>query len=91
MEREQKLHLWRSESVENSLSSVVSAICSCGPQAATSCYIAVGLSSGNCRLLDSRSGTIVAAWRAHDGYITKVSTSFLVLCLHLYFYTVFKL
>ncbi|XP_078161188.1 protein serine/threonine kinase isoform X4 [Carex rostrata] len=72
IEREQKLHLWRSESVENSLSSVVSAICS-GPQASTSCCTAVGLSSGNCRLLDSRSGTIVAAWRAHDGYITKLA------------------
>lgn len=34
--------------------------------------MAVGLSSGHCRLLDARSGSIIANWRAHDGYITKV-------------------
>ncbi|KAJ4796992.1 beige/BEACH domain protein [Rhynchospora pubera] len=73
IEREQKLQLWRSESVESSLSTLVSAICSCGPQASTSSYMAVGLSSGHCRLLDSRSGAIVASWRAHDGYITKLA------------------
>lgn len=35
-------------------------------------WIAAGLSSGSCRLLDARSGNLVASWRAHDGYITKV-------------------
>lgn len=37
-------------------------------------------------MLDSRSGTIVAAWRAHDGYITKVSMSLFVHFLHFCLY-----
>ena len=38
-----------------------------------SSWLAAGLSSGYCRLLDKRSGNIIAVWRAHDGHITKVS------------------
>ncbi|KAL6626248.1 hypothetical protein ACP70R_029974 [Stipagrostis hirtigluma subsp. patula] len=78
--RDQKLHLWKSDSAEISFSSLVSAICSCGSDklmkgssAASSSWIAAGLSSGYCRLLDERSGSIIAAWRAHDGHITKLA------------------
>ncbi|XP_040378443.1 protein GFS12 isoform X2 [Oryza brachyantha] len=78
--RDQKLHLWKSDSDEISFSSLVSAICSCasdklkkGSPAASSSWIAAGLSSGHCRLLDERSGNIVAVWRAHDGHITKLA------------------
>uniref|UniRef100_A0A0A9DBS6 Uncharacterized protein n=1 Tax=Arundo donax TaxID=35708 RepID=A0A0A9DBS6_ARUDO len=78
--RDQKLHLWKSDSAEISFSSLVSAICSCGsdklrkgsPVASSSC-IAAGLSSGYCRLLDECSGNIIAVWRAHDGHITKLA------------------
>ncbi|OEL12775.1 Protein GFS12 [Dichanthelium oligosanthes] len=77
--RDQKLHLWKSDSAEISFSSLVSAICSCGSNRLTkgtpmaSSWIAAGLSSGYCRLLDKRSGNIVAVWRAHDGHITKLA------------------
>ncbi|XP_043709204.1 protein GFS12 isoform X1 [Telopea speciosissima] len=77
--RDQKLHLWKSESVESSFSSLVSAISSCGSDKiqdrtpASTSWIAAGLSSGHCRLLDARSGSVVAFWQAHDGYITKLS------------------
>ncbi|WVZ71326.1 hypothetical protein U9M48_019920 [Paspalum notatum var. saurae] len=75
----QKLHLWKSDLAEVSFSSLVSAICSCGsdklrkgsPMASS--WIAAGLSSGYCRLLDKRSGNIIAVWRAHDGHITKLA------------------
>ncbi|KAJ1283647.1 hypothetical protein BS78_03G144300 [Paspalum vaginatum] len=75
----QKLHLWKSDLAEISFSSLVSAICSCGsdklrkgsPMASS--WIAAGLSSGYCRLLDKRSGNIIAVWRAHDGHITKLA------------------
>lgn len=77
--RDRKLHLWKSDATEYSFSSLVSAICSCGSEkllaeraVASPSWIAAGLSSGQCRLLDARSGNIVALWRAHDGYITKV-------------------
>lgn len=77
--RDQKLHLWKSDSAEISFSSLVSAICSSGSDkprngslVASSSWIAAGLSSGYCRLLDERSGKIIAVWRAHDGHITKV-------------------
>jgi hypothetical protein len=77
--RDQKLHLWKSDSAEISFSSLVSAICSCGSDkvrkgspVASPSWIAAGLSSGYCRLLDERSGNIIAVWRAHDGHITKV-------------------
>lgn len=80
--RDQKLHLWKSDSAEISFSSLVSAICSCGSDkirkgspVASSSWIAAGLSSGYCRLLDERSGNIIAVWRAHDGHITKVCPS----------------
>ncbi|CAL4963842.1 unnamed protein product [Urochloa decumbens] len=76
----QKLHLWKSDSAEISFSSLVSAICSCGSGRLTkgtpmaSSWIAAGLSSGYCRLLDKRSGNIIAVWRAHDGHITKLAS-----------------
>lgn len=35
-------------------------------------WIAAGLSSGHCRIFDSRSGNVVASWKAHDGYVMKV-------------------
>lgn len=79
--RDQKLHLWKSDSAEISFSSLVSAICSCGSDkqrngsvVTSSSWIAAGLSSGYCRLLDERSGKIIAAWRAHDGHITKLAS-----------------
>lgn len=75
----QKLHLWKGESVESGFPSLVSAICSSGSDgrfpkstSASPSWIAAGLSSGHCRLFDMRTGDIVASWRAHDGYITKV-------------------
>ncbi|GAB4859035.1 hypothetical protein Ancab_010503 [Ancistrocladus abbreviatus] len=74
----EKLHFWKSESVEYGFPSLVSAICSCGSdkvqsgRASAPSWIAAALSSGSCRLLDARSGNVVASWRAHDGYITKI-------------------
>lgn len=57
----------------------MSSICSCGSDkmqkdgaSASPSWIAAGLSSGNCRLFDARSGNIITSWRAHDGYVTKV-------------------
>ncbi|KAF7109542.1 hypothetical protein CFC21_109785 [Triticum aestivum] len=79
--RDQKLHLWKSDSAEISFSSLVSTICSSGSDkprngslVASSSWIAAGLSSGYCRLLDERSGKIIAVWRAHDGHITKLAS-----------------
>lgn len=76
----QKLHLWKSDTAEYNFSSLVSAICSCGSEkllaekaASSSSWIATGLSSGHCRLLDTRSGDVISLWRAHDGYITKLA------------------
>ncbi|XP_031256379.1 protein GFS12 [Pistacia vera] len=76
----QKLHLWRGESTESGFPSLVSAICSCGSgtmQAGgaitSSSWIAAGLSSGQCRLFDVRSGNVIASWKAHDGYVTKLA------------------
>ncbi|PSR97851.1 hypothetical protein CEY00_Acc24500 [Actinidia chinensis var. chinensis] len=78
--RGEKLHLWRSESGESSFSSLISSICACGSDktqadgtAASPSWIAAGLSSGICRLLDVRSGNVIASWRAHDGYVTKLA------------------
>ncbi|KAJ3692978.1 hypothetical protein LUZ60_012073 [Juncus effusus] len=68
IEREQKLHLFKSDSTENS---IVSAICL--SESSSSPSIAIGFSSGNCRVIDSRAGAIVASWKAHDGYITKLA------------------
>lgn len=45
-----------------------------GGAIASSSWIAAGLSSGQCRLFDVRSGNVIASWRAHDGYVTKVCT-----------------
>ncbi|KAI3935635.1 hypothetical protein MKW98_022643 [Papaver atlanticum] len=79
--RDQKLHLWRSESVESSFPSLVSAICSCGSDRTLAdkagispSWVVAGLSSGHCRLLDARSGGVIAYWRAHEGYITKLAS-----------------
>lgn len=79
----QKLHLWRSDSVESNYPSLISSICSCGSSkmqynggsgATTSpSWIAAGLSSGHCRLLDIRSGNLISSWQAHDGYVTKLA------------------
>ncbi|RVX21963.1 Protein GFS12 [Vitis vinifera] len=76
----QKLHLWRSESIDSGFPSFVSAVCSCGSDrmqvdgaSALPSWIAAGFSSGSCRLLDARSGNLIASWRAHDGYITKLA------------------
>jgi len=70
---DKKLHLWKGDASENSFSSLVSAICSCGSENSREpSWIAAGLSSGYCRLLDARSGNIIAVWRAHEGHITKV-------------------
>ncbi|KAI7984174.1 Protein GFS12 [Camellia lanceoleosa] len=78
--RGQKLHLWRSESGESSFPSLISAICACGSDkmqadgaAASPSWIAAGLSSGICRLIDVRSGNIISSWRAHDAYVTKLA------------------
>uniref|UniRef100_A0A2N9EIF4 BEACH domain-containing protein n=1 Tax=Fagus sylvatica TaxID=28930 RepID=A0A2N9EIF4_FAGSY len=75
-----KLHMWRGESVESGFPSLVSAICSCGSDtmqadgaSASPSWIAAGLSTGHCRLFDSRSGNVIASWRAHDGYVTKLA------------------
>ncbi|RZC89224.1 hypothetical protein C5167_030919 [Papaver somniferum] len=79
--RDQKLHLWRSESIESSFPSLVSAICSCGSDRTLAdkagispSWVVAGLSSGHCRLLDARSGGVIAYWRAHEGYITKLAS-----------------
>ncbi|KAG5237167.1 inactive serine/threonine-protein kinase lvsG [Salix suchowensis] len=76
----QKLHLWRGESADLSFPSLVSAICSCGSDKtpvdgahAPPSWVAAGLSSGHCRLFDLRSGNVIASWRAHDGYVTKLA------------------
>ncbi|KAK0574215.1 hypothetical protein LWI29_019870 [Acer saccharum] len=36
-------------------------------------WIAAVLSSGQCRLFDVRSGNVIASWKAHDGYVTKLA------------------
>ncbi|BFG14833.1 hypothetical protein CerSpe_011080 [Prunus speciosa] len=77
--RGQKLHLWRGDSTESGYPALVSTICSCGsdkmqPDGASSpSWIAAGLSSGHCRLFDARSGNVIASWKAHDGYVTKLA------------------
>lgn len=78
--QDRKLHLWKNEAVPCSFSSLVSAICSCRSRKGQSetgsgypSWIAAGLSSGHCRLLDRRSGNIIAFWQAHDTYITKLA------------------
>lgn len=79
----QRLHLWRGESFDSGFHSLVSAICSCGSDkiqtdktSTPASWIAAGLSSGHCRLFDARSGSVLAHWRAHEGYVTKVCTNF---------------
>ena len=65
--------------MESGFPSLVSSICSCGSDkmkmdglAPSPSWIATGLSSGHCRLFDARSGNVIASWKAHDGYVTKV-------------------
>lgn len=77
--RGQKLHVWRGESNESSFRSLISSICSSGSDkmqaggiSTLPSLIATGLSSGYCKLFDAKSGNVVASWRAHDGYVTKV-------------------
>nr|XP_043605925.1 protein GFS12 [Erigeron canadensis] len=76
----QKLHLWKSDSSESSFPSLISSICSCGSTKTQTngavtppSWIAAGLSSGQCRLLDMRSGNLITSWQAHDGYVTKLA------------------
>lgn len=80
--RGQKLHIWRGESNESSFHSLISAVCSSGSSKAQAggistspSLIATGQSSGHCKLFDAKSGNVVASWRAHDGYVTKVCGS----------------
>ncbi|XP_071701722.1 protein GFS12 isoform X2 [Rutidosis leptorrhynchoides] len=76
-----KLHLWRSDSLESSFPSLISSISSCGStkmqanggMTSSPSWIAAGLSSGQCRLLDLRSGNLVTSWQAHDGYVTQLA------------------
>lgn len=76
----QKLHLWRSEATESNFPSLISSICSSAstkqqygnPQYPS--WVAVGQSSGYCRLFDVRSGKIISSWQAHDGFVTKIAT-----------------
>ncbi|XP_006349860.1 protein GFS12 isoform X2 [Solanum tuberosum] len=76
----QKLHLWRTEATESKFPSLISSICSSAstkqqygnPQYPS--WVAVGQSSGHCRLFDVRSGKIISSWQAHDGYVTKIAT-----------------
>ncbi|XP_057424012.1 protein GFS12 isoform X2 [Lotus japonicus] len=79
--RGQKLHIWRGESNDSSFPSLISAICSSGSNKiqaggipTLSSLIATGLSSGHCKLFDAKSGNVIASWRAHDGYVTKLAS-----------------
>ncbi|THG19982.1 hypothetical protein TEA_001810 [Camellia sinensis var. sinensis] len=72
----------RSESGESSFPSLIYAICACGSNkmqadgaVASPSWIAAGLSSGICRLIDVRSGNIISSWRAHDAYVTKLAAT----------------
>ncbi|KAJ4823608.1 hypothetical protein Tsubulata_026487 [Turnera subulata] len=73
----QKLHIWKGESFESTFPSLVSAVCSCGSDKdgalGSPSWVATGLSSGHCKLFDLRSGNVIASWRAHDGYVTKLA------------------
>ncbi|KAI4335056.1 hypothetical protein L6164_013738 [Bauhinia variegata] len=76
----QKLHIWRGEPNESSFSTLISAICSSGSDKVQTggvsnlpSLISTGLSSGHCKLFDAKSGNVVASWRAHDGYVTKLA------------------
>lgn len=79
----QKLHLWRTESMDSGFYSLISSICSCGspklhPDETVSSpsWIAAASSTGYCRLFDMRSGKIISNWQAHDGYVTKVHSKY---------------
>ncbi|ESQ41855.1 hypothetical protein EUTSA_v10012423mg [Eutrema salsugineum] len=78
--RGQKLQLWGGEPVESGFTSLVSALCSGGSQtkhgdgvSVSPSWIAAGFSSGQCRLFDLRESGVISAWRAHDGYVTKLA------------------
>lgn len=64
------LHSWQCDAFEPSGSPLVSAIASSGNVSLP--WVAMGFSSGHCRLLDLRAGSMVACWRAHEGFITKL-------------------
>ncbi|KAL0393360.1 UNVERIFIED_CONTAM: protein GFS12, partial [Sesamum radiatum] len=74
----QKLHLWRSESIDSGFPSLISSICSSSSvkmhheeSVASPSWVAAAFSTGYCKLFDMRSGKIIASWQAHDGYVTK--------------------
>ncbi|KAH6788322.1 protein serine/threonine kinase [Perilla frutescens var. frutescens] len=78
----QKLHLWRSESIDSGFPPLVSSICSSSsakmrPEETTGfpSWVAAASSTGHCRLFDLRSGKIIGSWQAHDGYVTKVGAA----------------
>uniref|UniRef100_A0A7N0UW20 BEACH domain-containing protein n=1 Tax=Kalanchoe fedtschenkoi TaxID=63787 RepID=A0A7N0UW20_KALFE len=75
----EKLHLWRCESLRSGFPSLVSSICSFesdniqAAESGQSSWMAAGFSSGNCKLIDARSGNVIATWRAHDAFVTKLA------------------
>ncbi|KAH6556310.1 hypothetical protein KP509_1Z188400 [Ceratopteris richardii] len=76
----QQLHLWKCDS-DPSDSFLVSAITCTGKYTSrnTGCAeqlfsVAIGSGMGLCRLFDLRAGYSVASWKAHEGFITKLST-----------------
>ncbi|KAI3459173.1 hypothetical protein Pfo_015836 [Paulownia fortunei] len=78
----QKLHLWRSESIDSGFPPLISSICSSSSvkvrpeeNVAFPSWIAAAFSTGYCRLFDMRSGKIIASWQAHDGYVTKLAAA----------------
>ncbi|KAG6400033.1 hypothetical protein SASPL_141521 [Salvia splendens] len=78
----QKLHLWRSESVDSGFPPLISSICSSSSNRmspeesmAFPSWIAAASSTGQCRLFDLRSGKIISSWQAHDGYVTELAAT----------------
>lgn len=41
--------------------------------ATSSSQVAAGLTSGHAAVLDARSGTVVACWKAHDASVTRLA------------------
>ncbi|KAL0367846.1 UNVERIFIED_CONTAM: protein GFS12 [Sesamum radiatum] len=78
----QKLHLWRSESIDSGFPSLISSICSSSSikmhheeSVVSPSWVAAAFSTGYCKLFDMRSGKIIASWQAHDGYVTKLAAA----------------
>jgi len=76
-----RLFLWRCNLGDGYMSSYVSTLSSSGQRSFNdlstkyflpSAWVAAGYSSGQCRLLDYRSGKVVMNWRAHDAPVTKL-------------------